>query len=102
VELFLHEMMPDQVVRRLHGRQIGVGFLYLPFDDSALDFRPVSREPLVVALPETHPLAQAGMGTGWAQPGGCRLEGLLPPAPRITMPTRPAYGQEHGPCSRLI
>jgi DNA-binding transcriptional LysR family regulator len=58
VELFLHEMMPDQVVQRLHGRQIDVGFFYLPFDDSALDFRPVSREPLVVALPETHALAE--------------------------------------------
>jgi DNA-binding transcriptional LysR family regulator len=58
VELFLHEMMPDQVVQRLHGRQIDVGFFYLPFDDSALDIRPVSREPLVVALPETHPLAK--------------------------------------------
>ena len=58
VELFLHEMMPDQVVQRLHGKQIDVGFFYLPFDDSALDFRPVSREPLVVALPETHPLAE--------------------------------------------
>jgi DNA-binding transcriptional LysR family regulator len=58
VELFLHEMMPDQVVQRLHGRQVDVGFFYLPFDDSALDFSPVSREPLVVALPETHPLAR--------------------------------------------
>jgi DNA-binding transcriptional LysR family regulator len=58
VELFLHEMMPDQVVQRLHGRQIDVGFFYLPFDDSALDIRPVSREPLVVALPEMHPLAK--------------------------------------------
>ena len=54
MELFLHEMRPDEVVQRLHGRQIGVGFFYLPFDDSALDFRPVSREPLV-ALTETHP-----------------------------------------------
>ena len=54
MELFLHEMRPDEVVQRLHSRQIGVGFFYLPFDDSALDFRPVSREPLV-ALTETHP-----------------------------------------------
>lgn len=27
MELFLHEMMPDQVVQRLHGRQIDVGLL---------------------------------------------------------------------------
>ena len=64
MELFLHEMMLDEVVQRLHGRQIGVGFLYLPFDDSALDFRSVSREPLVVALPETHPVAEVDIGTG--------------------------------------
>src|SRR5918997_851557 len=57
VELFLHEMMPDQVVRRLHGRQIDVGFFYLPFGDSALAFRSVSREQLIVALSETHPSA---------------------------------------------
>lgn len=54
VELFLHEMKPDEVVQRLHGKQIDVGFFYLPFEDGALDFRPVSREPLIVALPETH------------------------------------------------
>ena len=58
VELFLHEMMPDQVVQRLHSRQIDVGFFYLPFDDSSLHITPVSREPLVVALPETHSLAK--------------------------------------------
>jgi DNA-binding transcriptional LysR family regulator len=58
VELLLHEMMPDQVVQRLHGRQIDVGFFYLPFDDSSVNIRPVSREPLVVALPEMHPLAK--------------------------------------------
>jgi DNA-binding transcriptional LysR family regulator len=58
VELFLHEMMPDQVVQRLHSRQIDVGFFYLPFDDSSLHIRPVSREPLIVALPETHSLAK--------------------------------------------
>lgn len=101
MELFLHERMPDQVVQRLHSRQIGVGFFYPPFDDSALDFRPVSREPLVV-LPETHPLAEVGMGMGWPQPGGCTLERLLPPAPRTTMPTHPAYGRVLGPWSHLI
>jgi len=57
VEVFLHETNPDEVVRLLHSRQIDVGFLYLPFEDGALDFRPVSRESLVVALPKTHPLA---------------------------------------------
>lgn len=58
VELFLHEMMPDRVVQRLHARQIDVGFFYLPFEDGALEVEAVSREPLVVALPQTHRLAE--------------------------------------------
>ena len=57
VEVSLHEANPDEVVRRLHGKQIDVGFFYLPFEDVALNSRPISREPLVVALPSTHPLA---------------------------------------------
>jgi DNA-binding transcriptional LysR family regulator len=60
VELFLQEMRPDEVVQRLHSAQVDVGFFYLPFEDTdrRLDFRSVSREVLVVALPEAHPLAQ--------------------------------------------
>ena len=57
VELFLREMRPDRVVQRLHDRQIDVGFLYLPLEDPSLKFECVTREPLVLALPETHPLA---------------------------------------------
>lgn len=58
VELYLHEMNPDQLVRRLHEGRIDVAFFYMPFEDGALDFRPVSREPLVVTLPGAHPLAE--------------------------------------------
>jgi DNA-binding transcriptional LysR family regulator len=57
VELFLREMRPDQVVRSLHAGQTDVGFLYLPLEDNSLDVACVSREPLVLALPESHPLA---------------------------------------------
>ena len=57
VELFLREMRPDRVVQRLHDKQIDVGFLYLPLDDASLNIECVSREPLVLALPESHPLA---------------------------------------------
>ena len=56
VELYLHEMKPDDLVRRMHDRRIDVSFFYLPFDDAILDVRPVLREPLVVALPGGHPL----------------------------------------------
>lgn len=57
VELFLREMRPDQVVRSLHAGQTDVGFLYLPLEDNSLEVACVSREPLVLALPESHPLA---------------------------------------------
>ena len=57
VELFLREMRPDLVVRRLHDRQIDAGLLYLPLEDASLGIECVSREPLVLALPERHPLA---------------------------------------------
>jgi DNA-binding transcriptional LysR family regulator len=57
VELFLREMRPDRVVQRLHDKQIDVGFLYLPLDDASLNIECVSREPLVLALPESHRLA---------------------------------------------
>jgi DNA-binding transcriptional LysR family regulator len=57
VELFLREMRPDRVVQRLHERQIDVGFLYLPLEDPSLEVECITREPLVVALPEAHPFA---------------------------------------------
>lgn len=57
VELFLREMRPDLIVQRLLDKQLDAGFLYLPFENSALHTESVSREPLVLALPETHPLA---------------------------------------------
>jgi len=59
VRLFLQEMNPDWLVAGLHEGRLDVGFFYLPFEDGALETRVVSREPLVVALPETHELALA-------------------------------------------
>ncbi len=57
IELFLREMRPDLIVRRLRDKQIDVGFLYLPLEDTSLNVERISREPLILALPETHPLA---------------------------------------------
>lgn len=57
VELFLREMRPDLIVQRLHDGQIDAGLLYLPLEDTSLSVKCVSREPLVLALPEAHPLA---------------------------------------------
>lgn len=56
VELFLREMRPDRIVQRLRDKQIDAGFLYLPLEDASLHIECVSREPLVLALPEAHPL----------------------------------------------
>ncbi|MGF1472774.1 MAG: LysR family transcriptional regulator [Rubrobacteraceae bacterium] len=57
VNLLLRELNPDQQVQALHNKQIDVGFLYLPLQSNALDVKPVFLEPLVLALPEQHPLA---------------------------------------------
>ncbi|HET7479559.1 MAG TPA: LysR family transcriptional regulator [Rubrobacteraceae bacterium] len=57
VQLYLQEMNPDWLVAGLHEGRLDVSFFYLPFEDRALAHEPVSREPLVVALPETHELA---------------------------------------------
>lgn len=57
VQLYLQEMNPDWLVRGLYEGRIDVSFFYLPFEDGGLAHRPVSREPLVVALPEDHPLS---------------------------------------------
>ena len=57
VELFLREMRPDLIVQRLHDKQIDAGFVYLPLNDPTLAIECLSREPLVLALADTHPLA---------------------------------------------
>jgi DNA-binding transcriptional LysR family regulator len=53
VELLLREVDPDRLLRALGDGRVDVGFLYLPFDDDSLEFRPVSREAFVAALPDT-------------------------------------------------
>lgn len=58
VELVLHELTSYQQVPEIHNNRIDVGFLWLPHvNDSTLSFMSIWREPLLVALPETHPLA---------------------------------------------
>ncbi|MEW6635921.1 MAG: LysR family transcriptional regulator [Actinomycetota bacterium] len=57
VQLYLQEMNPDWLVAGLHEGRIDISFFYLPFEDRILEIKPVSREPLVVALPESHALA---------------------------------------------
>jgi DNA-binding transcriptional LysR family regulator len=57
VRLFLQEMNPDWLVAGLHEGRIDVSLFYLPFEDESLDHKAISREPLVVALPQAHDLA---------------------------------------------
>jgi DNA-binding transcriptional LysR family regulator len=57
VELLLREVDPDRLLGSLGDGRVDVGFLYLPLEADSLDSRPVSREPFVAALPDTHPLA---------------------------------------------
>ena len=57
VELGLHELSTAQQAQALHERRLDVGFLRPPLYDAALVHEVIVREPLVVALPATHPLA---------------------------------------------
>lgn len=57
VELVLHELTTSQQLEQLHCHQIDVGLLYLPVDENQLNVKPILQEPLMVALPETHALA---------------------------------------------
>jgi DNA-binding transcriptional LysR family regulator len=60
VRLVLHELLASQQSQQLKERQIDVGFEKLPnpnSNDADLNFLPILQEFLVVALPETHPLA---------------------------------------------
>lgn len=58
VALTLRELTTDQQVQWLRDKRIDVGFLRPPVDDPDFEMITVLREPLVVALPEQHPLAQ--------------------------------------------
>ncbi|RMF68541.1 MAG: LysR family transcriptional regulator [Cyanobacteria bacterium J069] len=58
VSLELHELTTDQQVQWLRDRRMDVGLVRPPVDDPAFCLTLLSEEPLVVALPQQHPLAQ--------------------------------------------
>jgi DNA-binding transcriptional LysR family regulator len=58
VRLALRTLSVEQQIQYLLEDRIQVGFVTLPVDDPALMIETVRREPLVVALPEDHPLAR--------------------------------------------
>lgn len=58
VELVLRELDSYHQLQSLHTHQIDCGFLHMQgINDSAINSIPVLQEPLVIALPENHPLA---------------------------------------------
>jgi DNA-binding transcriptional LysR family regulator len=57
VSLELHELSTEQQLQWLREGRIDVGFLRLPVDEDTFSVATIFQEPLVVALPETHPLA---------------------------------------------
>lgn len=57
VELILHEWTSAQQTERLRDGYLQVGFVRAPVDTGALVVEHTFREPVVVVLPEGHPLA---------------------------------------------
>ncbi len=63
VNLTLQELTTDQQVQRLRDQQIDVGFVRPPVDQVEFRVMTILQESLVLALPETHPLAQSDLIT---------------------------------------
>lgn len=57
VSLELHELSTEQQLQWLREGRIDVGFLRPPVDEDTFSVATIYQEPLVVALPEAHPLA---------------------------------------------
>jgi DNA-binding transcriptional LysR family regulator len=83
VNLNLREATTDAQVRDLVAGRLDVGFVLPPMAEPALESVPILREPLIVALPEKHPLAR--------KPGKLALE-KLKDAPFILFPRPYAPG----------
>lgn len=54
VRLELHEMPTNEQLNWLREGRIDIGFLRPPIEDKTLQVRTIVREPMVVALPESH------------------------------------------------
>jgi DNA-binding transcriptional LysR family regulator len=58
VRLLLRSLNPDQQIQALREGRIQIGFLTLPVEDDQLAIEWVRGEPLMLAIPENHPLAR--------------------------------------------
>ncbi|MEG4227426.1 LysR family transcriptional regulator [Microcoleus sp. N9_B2] len=57
VKLELHELTTNEQLQRLREGRIDIGFVRPPVEEDGINSEIVFREPLIVALPETHPAA---------------------------------------------
>lgn len=57
VKLELHELTTNEQLQRLRFGQIDIGFVRPPVEEDGINSEIVFREPLIVALPATHPAA---------------------------------------------
>ncbi|MBW4658187.1 MAG: LysR family transcriptional regulator [Drouetiella hepatica Uher 2000/2452] len=57
VELILHELNTSLQTQGVHGSTIDLGFVHLPIAEERLNLLTVLEEPMMVAVPKTHPLA---------------------------------------------
>ena len=57
VSLELHELTTDEQLRQLDANQIDVGFVRPPVNEDKFDWKQVFQESLMVAIPQTHQLA---------------------------------------------
>lgn len=57
VQLSMKEQCTQDQVEAFRQNQIDIGFLYPPIDEKLLITMPLRTEPLVIALPNNHPLA---------------------------------------------
>ena len=57
VEITLERLQTNEQVEAIHSGQIHLGLLHPPINDDRLILETIHREKLVVALPDTHPLA---------------------------------------------
>lgn len=60
VELKLFEMTISEQIQALRAGKVDIGLLRPPISDDTLDSRPVGTQKFMVALPSSHPHAQAG------------------------------------------
>ena len=58
VGLSLLELVTNEQLRAFHENRLDVGFLRTPIDDRDVSTRTILREPLIAALPLSHPLAR--------------------------------------------